>query len=61
MGRRGEEYSKKFEFSTDSDFDEDDYTTVELEDTEGNVADRASVADTISEMEAEIRTLKGLE
>ena len=61
MGRRGEEYSKKFEFSTDDDFDEDDYTAAELEDAEENVADRASAANTISEMEAEIHTLKRLE
>ena len=61
MGRRGEEYSKKIAFPTDDDFDEDDYTAAELEDAEENVADRASAANTISEMEAEIRTLKRLE
>ena len=61
MGRRGEEYCKKFAFSTDDDFDEDDYTAAELEDVEENVADRASAANTISEMEAEIRALKRLE
>ena len=61
MSRRGEEYSKKFELPTDDDFDEDDYTAAELEDAEENVADRASAANTISEMEAEIRTLKRLE
>lgn len=61
MGRRGEEYSKKFALPTDDDFDEDDYTAAELEDAEENVADRASAANTISEMEAEIHTLKRLE
>ena len=61
MGRRGEEYSKKIAFPTDDDFDEDDYTAAELEDAEENVADRASAANTISEMEAEIHTLKRLE
>ena len=61
MGRRGEEYSKKIAFPIDDDFDEDDYTAAELEDAEENVADRASAANTISEMEAEIHTLKRLE
>lgn len=61
MGRRGEEYGKKFAIPTDDEFDEDDYTAAELEDAEENVADRASAANTISEMEAEIRTLKRLE
>ena len=61
MGRRGEEYSKKFALPTDDDFDEDDYTAAELEDAEENVTDRASAANTISEMEAEICTLKRLE
>lgn len=61
MGRRGEEYGKKIAFPTDDDFDEDDYTAAELEDAEENVADRASAANTISEMEAEIHTLKRLE
>lgn len=59
MGRRSGDYSQKFNFS--NDYDEDDYTAAELEDVEENVADRASAANTISEMEAEIRTLKRLE
>lgn len=61
MGRRGEEYGKKIAFPTDDDFDEDDYTAAELEAAEENVTDRASAANTISEMEAEICTLKRLE
>lgn len=61
MGRRGEEYSQKFALSAGDDFDEDDYTASELEVAEENVADRASAANTISEMEAEIRILKHLE
>lgn len=59
LGRRAEDCSQKFSFS--DDYDEDDYTAAELEDAEENVADRASAANTISEMEAEIRTLKRLE
>lgn len=59
MGRRGEAYLQKLNLS--DDYDEDDYTAAELEDAEENVADRASAANTISEMEAEIRTLKRLE
>ena len=59
MGRRAEDSSQKYSFS--DDYDEDDYTAAELEDAEENVADRASAANTISEMEAEIRTLKRLE
>lgn len=59
MGRRAEDASQKYSFS--DDYDEDDYTAAELEDAEENVADRASAANTISEMEAEIRTLKRLE
>lgn len=43
------------------DYDEDDFTADELEVTEENVADRASAATTITEMEAEITTLKRLE
>ena len=43
------------------DYDEDDFTADELEATEENVADRASAATTITEMEAEITTLKRLE
>lgn len=43
------------------DYDEDDLPSSEREELEGNVADQASAATTISEMEAEIATLKRLE
>ncbi|MGO5113800.1 helicase-related protein [Candidatus Avoscillospira sp. LCP25S3_F1] len=59
IGRRGDRYNLKISLS--DDYDEDDYTAAEMEDAEENVADRASAANTISEMEAEIRTLKHLE
>ena len=58
LGRRA--VPEKFAAIPD-DYDEDDYTADELETAEENVADRASAATTISEMEAEIRTLKRLE
>ena len=61
MGPSGRGIHKKFALPTDDDFDEDDYTAAELEDAEENVTDRASAANTISEMEAEICTLKRLE
>ena len=59
LGRRGAEAQKNFDLP--DDYDEDDFTAAELEEAEENVADRASAATTISEMEAEIRTLKRLE
>lgn len=43
------------------DYDEDDFSAEELEGIEENVADHASAANTISEMEAEINILKRLE
>ena len=58
MGRHSPE-GKMLEIP--DDYDEDDYTANELEIVEENVADRASAATTIEEMEAEIRTLKRLE
>lgn len=45
----------------DDDFDEDDLPSAELEDMEEDVADQASAAQTIAELEAEIETLRGLE
>lgn len=49
------------QFTIEDDFDEDDFSADELEQTEENVTDRASAASTIREMEAEISTLKRLE
>lgn len=49
------------EYQIPEDFDEDDLTASETEDTEENVADHASAARTIAELEAEIKTLKNLE
>ena len=43
------------------DFDDDDMPSSELEDTEEKVVDQASAAQTIAELEAEIKTLKKLE
>ena len=43
------------------DYDEDDYSAAEMEDAEESVANKASAARTISEMEAEIQTLIRLE
>ena len=43
------------------DYDDDDMTSSELEDTEEKVVDQASAAQTISELEAEIAILKNLE
>ena len=49
------------QFTIADDFDEDDFSADELEQTVENVTDRASAASTIREMEAEISTLKRLE
>ena len=43
------------------DYDDDDMPSAELEDTEEKVVDQASAAQTITELEAEIATLKKLE
>ena len=43
------------------DYDEDDLPSAELEETEEKIVDQASAAQTISELEAEIATLKKLE
>lgn len=45
----------------DEDFDEDDYTSEELEGIEDDVIDTASASATAAELEAEITTLKVLE
>ena len=59
LGKRAEDYRSSIHF--DSDFDDDDYSSSELEQEEENVADQASAARTIKELEAEIATLKNLE
>jgi len=57
LGRRATEYTVQ----AYDDYDDDDMPSAELEDTEEKVVDQASAAQTISEMEAEISTLKRLE
>jgi superfamily II DNA or RNA helicase len=57
LGRRAETCS----FASYDDYDDDDLPSKELEDSEEKVADQASAASTISELEAEIQTLKKLE
>ena len=59
LGQRGEEYRPAF--SLDDDYDDDDSPSAELEDAEEKVADRATAASTIAELEAEIETLRQLE
>ncbi|MDR1735189.1 MAG: DUF3883 domain-containing protein [Oscillospiraceae bacterium] len=56
-GKRTESYV----FWSDEDYDEDDLSANEMEAAEEEVADRASAAKTIAEMEAEIASLKRLE
>lgn len=57
LGRRGAEYTSVYY----EDFDDDDLPSTELEDEEEKVVDQATAARTISELEAEIATLKKLE
>lgn len=59
LGKRAEEYHSSIHF--DSDYDDDDYSSEEMEQEEENVADQASAARTIKELEAEIATLRELE
>jgi superfamily II DNA or RNA helicase len=59
LGKRAADYKAAVDFS--DDYDEDDLPSSELETTEENVADQASAATTISELEAEIRILRNLE
>ena len=59
LGKRAEEYRSSINY--DADYDDDDYSSEEIEREEENVADQASAARTIQELEAEIRTLKRLE
>lgn len=59
LGRKAEEYRSSFRW--DDEFDGDDYSSEETEREEDNIADRATAAQTITELEAEINALKGLE
>ncbi len=59
LGKRAEEFRSSINY--DADYDDDDYSSEEIEREEENVADQASAARTIQELEAEIRTLKRLE
>lgn len=59
LGKRAEDYRSSINY--DADYDDDDYSSAEIEREEENVADQASAARTIQELEAEIRTLKHLE
>lgn len=58
IGKRADDYVSSIKY--DEDFDDDDYLPEEIEQEEENVADQASAAQTIKELEAEINTLKGL-
>jgi SNF2 family DNA or RNA helicase len=58
LGKRAEEYNISMEYE---DYDDDDFSSAELEDAEEKVVDQASAARTIAEFEAEITTLKKLE
>ncbi len=59
IGKKAAEYNSSIHFGID--YDDDDYSAAEIEQEEENVADQASAARTIKELEAEIRTLKELE
>lgn len=59
LGKRAEEC--RFSFHFDMDYDDDDYSYAEMEQEEDDVADQASAARTIKELEAEIAMLKDLE
>lgn len=60
LGKRAADMPWQFDIPEDPD-DLDDLPSEELEDTEERVADQASAAKTIAELEAEIATLKRLE
>ena len=59
IGKRAKEYQSFLQF--DTEFDDDDYSSEEIEKEEENIADQASAARTMKELEAEIITLKKLE
>ena len=58
LGKKAEAWRSEFDYS---DYDEDDLPSSEFEEMEETVADQASAATTISELEAEIKILKHLE
>lgn len=60
IGKRALDYEQRFNLTDDYD-DLDDMPSSELENTEESIADQASAATTISELEAEISILKRLE
>lgn len=57
IGKRAAEYA----LLTGEDYDEDDFSSAELEETEELVVDQASASQTIAELDAEINVLKKLE
>lgn len=57
LGKRASEYA----MPTYDDYDDDDMPSSELEDIEEKVVDQATAAQTITELEAEIATLRKLE
>jgi superfamily II DNA or RNA helicase len=59
LGKKAAEFHSSIRF--DTDYDDDDYSPSEMEQEEENVADQASAARTIKELEAEIATLRDLE
>ncbi|MCR5263710.1 MAG: DUF3883 domain-containing protein [Clostridiales bacterium] len=59
LGKRAEEYRSSIHF--DDTYDDDDFSSSEMEQEEENVADQASASRTIKELEAEIATLRDLE
>ena len=56
-------FEEKIEWDVDliEDYDDEDYSAAEMEEREEQIADQASAARTIQELEAEIRTLERLE
>lgn len=57
IGQRAAAYS----VSVSDDNDDDDLSAAEMENTEERIVDQASAAQTVAELDAEIRMLKGLE
>lgn len=60
LGKRAEDVRTTLHFDPE-DYDDEDYTSDEMEQEEENIADQASAARTIKELEAEINTLRRLE
>jgi superfamily II DNA or RNA helicase len=59
LGRHAAEYHPALDLS--DEYDEDDLSSEELEREEENLADKATAASTVTELRAEIATLKNLE